>query len=219
MNSSVVAGTERSTIRASHPDPLATSRANPFRHIIFALSLCLIWVLGGGCIFSPKRGGGTPPKDPVVYPPLNSPKNAVWFFQTAWSARDSTMIDSVYTDDYTGTSTDLTDTSPTTLDFVKSDEVRAVGAMALSQSIVRADMDLGPRENWDETHYLGDPPDWQTVQIRDFSIYVTDVIGEFRVKSTGSGETWVFEFTMRPDGPAGEQVWKIVRWVENRQKI
>jgi hypothetical protein len=182
----------------------------------------LVGVLGG-CIFSPDKGKDPPIKPPVVYPKRDTPKNAVLFMTVAWGARDSAQIAAVYADDYQGSSNDLSDPSAQNLSFVKSDEVRAVGAMALSQNIVTATMDFGIQGGWFEEHYVSDPPDWRYVQIPSFSIYVKDlVLGEYSAKSPRNGETWIFEFTLRPtypNGPSGEPVWEIVKWVESRAKL
>jgi hypothetical protein len=224
MNSSVDAGTERSTILASHPEPSRGPRANLF-HYIGLGALCVASLLGSGCIFSPDRGnGGPPPKPIVVYPKRITPKSAVLFLTIAWSARDSAQIDSVYADDYEGTSNDLNDPTAQNLRFVKSDEVRAVGAMALSSNIVTTSMYFGPTETWIEDHYVSDPPEWRYVQIPSFEIYVNaGADGEFRAKHPGAiSQTWLLEFTLRPtypNGPSGEPVWEIVKWVENRANL
>lgn len=176
-----------------------------------------------GCIFSPEKGKKPPTKPPVVYPKRDTPKNAVYFLTIAWGARDSAQIDTVYADDYQGTSNDLTDDTAQNLSFVKSDEIRAVGAMALSQNIISATMDFGLQSGWIEDHYVSDPPDWRYVQIPSFTIYVNDpTIGEYSAKSPRNGETWIFEFTLRPtypNGPSGQAVWEIVKWVESRAKL
>jgi len=174
--------------------------------------------LGGGCIFSPHKDDDPPPPKVIVYPKLDSPKNAILFLTIAWSNRDSVMIDSVYADDYAGNSIDLTDPTPETLPFTKSDEKRAVHQMAESQSIVTVSMDFGVQGGWHEDHYASDPPDWRYVQIPAANIYVNDaVLGEYRAQYPEPGKTWIFEFKVKPV-PNGtpDPVWKIVEWVESR---
>jgi len=224
MNSSVAAGIERPVIRALHPEILPPHRANPFNCIHFGALFCLIAFLGAGCIFSPdKKPPGGIIKPPVVYPKRLTAKSAVKFLTIAWSERDSAQIDSVYADDYLGTSNDLDDPTAQNLSFVKSDEVHAVGAMARNPNIVSTSMDFGLSENWVEDHYVTDPPDWRYVQIQNFEIYVNAGSVEYRAKYPNPviSQTWFFEFTLRPtypNGPTGEPVWEIVRWTENRAK-
>jgi len=222
MNLSVAAGSERSTILASHPEILASRRVNPFRYIRLGALLCLAGILAAGCIFSPEKSKGKViPPPPIEFPPRDTPKNAVLYLTRAWSARDSVRIDSVYADEYTGTSNDATDPTAQNLTFVKSDEVRAVGALALSRTLTSAiTMDFGLESGWFETQYVSDPPDWRVVQIPSFSITLNDSEkGEFSAKSPRPKETIIFEFALKPtypNGPSGGQVWEIVRWTETR---
>lgn len=179
--------------------------------------------LSGGCIFSPHKDDDPPkPKPPVVYPPRNTPQNAVLFLTVAWANRDSVQIDSLYADEYTGSSIDLTESNPENLSFVKSDEVRSVGAMALSTSIVTVSMDFGLQQGWLEGSYATDPPEWRWVQIPSANIYINDgVKGEYRAQYPEAGNTWIFEFTLKPtypNGPSEQPVWQIVRWVETRDE-
>lgn len=184
----------------------------------FTVSLCLMAALGGGCIFSPHKDDDPPPPKVIVYPKLDSPKNAVLFLTVAWSNRDSVMIDSVYADDYTGNSIDLTDDTPEPLPFTKSDEVRAVQQMAESQSIVAVSMDFGVPFGWQEGHYSGDPADWVYVQIPSANIYLNDSVqGEYRAQYPEVGNTWIFEFKVKPvSNGTADPVWKIVEWKEER---
>lgn len=221
---SVDASTERSIILASHPESRSNSSANRFlgSHLgtHFAVSLCLLAALGGGCIFSPHKDDDPPtPKPPRVYPVRNTPKNAVLYLTYAWEDRDSVRIDSVYADDYEGTSIDLVDPANPSFIFHKSDEVRTVGAMALTQNIQTIDVDFALPAGWIEGNYASDPPEWRYVQIPSPNIYIHDIVeGEYRARPQG-GETWIFEFTLRPtypNGTAEEAVWEIVKWVESR---
>ena len=189
------------------------------------MSLCLLAALGGGCIFSPHKDDDPPtPKPPRVYPVRNTPKNAVLYLTYAWEDRDSVRIDSVYADDYVGSSVDLTDPNAENLNFAKSDEVRTVGALALSHTIVTVTMDFGVPFGWEQDHYVSDPPDWVYVRIPTFTIYIQDPAqdgGEYRARSPEAGKTWFFEFTLKPtypNGPSADPVWQIVRWVESRDE-
>jgi len=178
--------------------------------------------LGGGCIFSPNKSKD-PPKDrpPVVYPPRDTAARAVYYLSLAWSQRDSVRIDSVYADDYEGTSVDLVDPAAPSFIFHKSDEVHSVGALAQATEITYTNMELN-LGTWNEFHYDTDPPDWWTVQVPFFKIEVKDVDGNgFAATSPKAGEAWIFEFTLRPTYPSwanGAPVWEIVKWVESRNK-
>ena len=171
-------------------------------------------------------GDGTPtkpkpnPNPGVVYPIRSTPKNAVLYLVVAFANRDSVATDSVYADDYEGTSTDMTDPGSVTLTFTKGDEVRAVGGLALDQHITFVEMDLKSLDSWNETHYANDPSDWVTVQIPHFKITVFASSGEgFVANSDASGETWIFEFTVKPtNGPSGT-TYQVVRWVESRTQF
>ena len=215
----------RSTILALHQEPASRPRLSPRPYVWRASLLCLLCALCAGCIFSPKKddsGGGVvePPPD---YPKRDTPKNAILYLTLAWENRDSVRIDSVYADNYVGTSSDLTDPNDVPLTFAKSDEVRLVSNMAKSQSIVKVDMDFGLQAGWSEGNYVSDPPDWYYVLIPSFTIYVNDSVeGEKQATSPAPKTIWRFEFTVRPDpdlsSPA-DTVWQVVRWVEDRAKL
>lgn len=197
--------------------------ANPLRYKHFAVALTLVGVLGAGCIFSPDRGDGPPPKT-TPYSIRNTPIGAIYYLQQAWSNRDSVRIDSVYATDYQGTSQDLTDlNNPTTLTFYKSDEVRSVARLARSPT-VSVSMNFFSYTDWVTSRYVSDPPEWVSFQIQIFTIYLNDtsvIDGEYEARSPKSGFVWFFEFTLRPtypNGPTADPVWEIVRWKEVRDK-
>ena len=183
--------------------------------------------MGAGCIFSPKRDPDIKPPDrpPTTFAPRDTPKNAILYLTQAWSARDSVRIDSVYAVEYAGTSSDLLDpNNPVELSFTKSDEVRVVSRMALDQSIQYAKMEFYSQNTWNEEHLLSDPADYRTVTVPFFKIEVIYVAAEdgWAVTSPTSGQTWLFNFTLRPTYPswaAGKAVWEIVRWEEQRAKL
>lgn len=140
----------------------------------------------------------------------------------AFERRDSVRTDSVYADDYEGTSVDMADPVPATFTFHKSDEVRIVSKMTLSNSITYIRVDFGPQNTWSRVQYASDPPEWVTLQIPHFIIEVNDAVqGEFRASSPSPGVIQIFEFSLRPtfpNGPSGTPVWEVVRWVENRSE-
>ena len=160
------------------------------------------------------------PVPPIVYPVRSTPKNAVRYMVTAFVGRDSVRTDSVYADDYEGSSIDLTDPNPTALAFTKADEVRVVGAMRGSVTLIRADMNFGPSESWAQTHDGSDPVGWVSIQVPSYDIYIIDDAGDYRVQAPSPGQTQIFEFTLKPTTPDAssptDTTWTIVRWVESR---
>src|SRR6202008_3783079 len=109
---------------------------------------------------------------------------------------------SVYDDSYEGSSTDLTDPSSVAFTFTKADEVRIVGALALSTSILRTQINLGLAGGWIHTHYASDPPGWIAVQVPAYSIHINDLAnGEYEVRSPGIGRMQTLEFTLQPTSP------------------
>jgi hypothetical protein len=188
------------------------------RHFALALILTAPLLLQG-C----GGDGPTKPKPPSgpSYPARSTPKNAVLYMSIAYANRDSVRTDSVYAGEYTGSSTDMTDPGSETLSFTKSDEVRHVGAMALSSDITDVVMDLNPPATWPQSHYVSDPSDWVTIQIPYFKIEVREASDNgFTATSLSPYATWVFEFTLKPTTPdpssPTDTTWTIVRWAESR---
>jgi len=162
-----------------------------------------------------------PTPQPIVYPDQSTPKNTVLRMSMAVANRDSVVTASVYADDYEGSSNDLDGPIPEAFTFTKADEIRVIGAMALSNSIVSVDMDLGHPATWFQHHFVSDPPDWVTIEVPGYRIYVNDVdLGEFGMQSPSAGETRIFEFRLRPTTPDStsptDTTWTIVRWTEIR---
>ena len=190
------------------------------RHLALALILTAPLLLQG-C-----GEGGHKLIDPpaFVYPDQSTPKNTLLRMAAAVERRDSVVTASVYADGYEGSSSDLTDPNSTTLQFFKSDEVRAVGEMARSNSIHLIEMDLGVTAGWLQYHNVSDPVGWVTIQIPNFQIYVNDTVeGEYRTSSPTQGETHVFEFTLKPTTPdptsPTDTTWTIIQWVESRASL
>ena len=160
------------------------------------------------------------PPAPIVYPDRSTPENALLYMTIAFSNRDSVRTDSIYADDYEGTSTDLIDPSQPTFVFAKSDEIKVVAAMAQSSSITYVNVDFKHPNTWASFHYATDPPEWVTIQIPNFIIEVHELTDGFTARSPASGETWIFEFTLKPTTPdlssPTDTTWQIVRWVESR---
>lgn len=192
------------------------ARRGAGRLVVIALVLAApLVVLGCG-----KDGPIEPePAKPFVYSDRSTPDNTLFRMTQAVSRRDSVVTASVYADDYQGSSTDMTDPNPTTLQFNKTDEVRAVAGMASSSTITAIVMDLFPNTTWFHTHYVADPVGWITIQVPYYTIYVNDIVaGEYETRSPASGRTSVFEFTLKPTTPDAtsptDTTWTIVRWKE-----
>jgi len=138
--------------------------------------------------------------------------------------RDSVVTASVYADEYQGSSIDMTDPNAVTLQFTKGDEVRVVGAMAMSSSITFVKMDLYVQASWLQTHDAGDPPGWATIQIPSYRIQINDLIeGDYLVQAPSSGISQIFEYTLKPTTPDSssptDTTWTIVRWTESRAQL
>jgi hypothetical protein len=160
----------------------------------------------------------------VVAPDRSTPKNTLLRMNFAVEHRDSVITESVYADDYQGSSIDLTDPIAATLQFTRSDEVRAVGAMATSSSIIQISMDLYSPTGWFQSHDAADPPGWVTIQIPSFNIYINDLNGgEYLARAPSNGVTQVFEYTLKPTTPDSssptDTTWTIVRWTESRASL
>jgi hypothetical protein len=180
------------------------------------IALLLAVVVLAGCgIFNPDDcedcdgggGGGT------VYPPRNSPENAILYLKAAWENKDSVRVDSVYAEDYLGTSVWQSDPGGSvSLSFAKTDEVRAVGGLYLDQQISNVTLDFKPPSGWQKYQYSSDPPSYIAINIPYPKISVTR--GETTYEVT---ETTSFEFTLKPVASAPDDtLWEIIRWNEVR---
>ena len=161
--------------------------------------------------------------EPFVYAARSTPKGTVLRLAQAYTNRDTVVTASVYADDYHGSSVDLSDPGSDSLLFSKADEVRSVASMTLSNSITYTNADFKLPATWNELHYVSDPSDWITVQIPSFQIEVVDIYNNgYNARAPSNGETWIFEFTLRPtpdaSSPTGN-TWTIVRWVESRNHL
>jgi hypothetical protein len=157
---------------------------------------------------------------PFIYPDQSTIEHTLLRMAAAFARRDSATTESVYADDYEGTSTDLTDPFSSTFTFVKSDERRAVAEMAMSSDITFVEFNLYSQNSWLRTHYGTDPPEWVTLQIPFFTIEVRTSSGGYKVQSPNVVDSHQFEFTFRPTTPAPsptDTIWSIVRWVERRE--
>ncbi|HEX7077136.1 MAG TPA: hypothetical protein VF363_01810 [Candidatus Eisenbacteria bacterium] len=169
--------------------------------------LCALATLGVGCIFDPPKKTIIIPPKLIVYPPRNTPKNAVLYLKAAWENRDSTRADTVYAVNYTGTSSvegvsDLT--------FGRLEEIRALGGVQIAQSVTRVTFDFHDPSTWIRQEYATDSSTWVAYSIPAPRIEVDQLSG-----SLVADQSTFFEFTMRPYVVApGDTLWQIVRWVE-----
>jgi hypothetical protein len=175
--------------------------------LIHLLCICCsleAFVLGCG-----KDDGPVKPVVPItprIYHIPSAPESTVLNYAIAWERRDSTMIDTVLTDDYAGTSVDMTDPSPAMLTFTRADEVRAVGGIALDPNVSRVIVDLGTA--WTLFSEPGDPPGWMTLQITAATISIRYT--SYNDLSTHS----TLEFKLKPIASGADSTWKIIRWSE-----
>jgi hypothetical protein len=158
----------------------------------------------------PADCGGPPPPPPAVYPPRDSPVNAVEYLRVSWQERDSTRADSVLAADYQGTSTEV-GSSPSTLSFVKSDEIRALHNFKDDNSVTKVTMDFGPTGSW-IPEIRPDHPDWVVVPIRQFTILINRNSGSDDAVSSSNSTT--IEFKTRPVTSGSQTLWEVVRWTE-----
>lgn len=181
--------------------------------LILALAALLLLV---GC--GKKNPVKVEPEKPYVYPDQSTPEKTLLRMAAAFARRDSVMTDSVYADNYEGTSTDMVPI-PTTYTFTKLDEISVVAALARSSAITFVNVDFKPPATWFKTHYVSDPPELITIQIPSFQVDVYGGFDGFTARSPAAGETWIFEFTLRgtPDvSSPTDTTWTIVKWVEVR---
>lgn len=146
------------------------------------------------------------PAAPRYFTP-SAPESTVLNYALAWERRDSTMIASVLTDDYAGTSVDMTDPSPATLTFTKSDEIRAVGGLALDSGVSRVDVNLGGP--WIRINSPGDPPEWKIIQRTGVMLSIT-----YANSNDLHSNNSTLEFKLKPIASGSDTTWKIIRWSE-----
>ncbi len=147
------------------------------------------------------------PSPPRYFTP-SAPESTVLNYALAWERRDSTMIDSVLTDDYAGTSVDMTDPLPATLMFTRADEIRAVGGLALDLYVSSVAVSLGTGP-WIRLTNVGDPPEWVTLQRTGVMLSITN--SHFNDLHSNNS---TLEFKLKPIVSASGTTWKIIHWSE-----
>jgi len=176
--------------------------------------LCAVFLLAiSGCIFSPVKKKGDPPKSKPIYPPASSPSIALQVYAEAYANRDSAQIQLVYDDAYLGTSIDRTQpVDLQTSHFTKADEVSHVGRLYRDPSITGVRLDFNSIPNWYSD--LNDPVGWATIQTSSVTLDITVGSNSYFLNPTGE----FFEFKFIPKTPDStsptDTTWKIVRWNE-----
>jgi len=151
------------------------------------------------------------PAVPHYFTP-SAPESTILNYKLAWQLRDSTMIDSVLTNDYAGASVDMADPPSGTLTFTRSDETRALSGIQRDPSITSVSIDLPDPSLWTRTSDPGDPPGWVTITGLRPSIRIFRSDGA-DVASTGSH----MDFKLKPITSGPDTTWKIIRWYEVHQ--
>jgi hypothetical protein len=184
----------------------ARKPVNQFNFLALTAIGGLLLAFGAGCIFDP------PTKPPGIkvappYPVRTSAKNAILYLKAAWEKRDSTMADTVYAPYYVGKSYDQGVPLP---DFAKSDEVRALGGVQISQAVTGVTMDFHDPSTWVRQTYSQDSTIWVA-----YSIPSPRIVVDTNSSSLVADASTFFEFKVSPYVFApGDTLWYIVRWTE-----
>jgi hypothetical protein len=185
--------------------PFVDSARLPLRLLV----VVAIFVVAGCGILDPakKKGGGD---GGLQYLDLKTPEHVMQNLSLAWHNRDSSETAQLYTSDYIGTSTDVTDNS--TLEFTRDVEVSVVGGLRRTASITSVNLVIPPESTWTHTTYEGDPASWRAIQFPAGSVIVQvyDPGGDWEARSST-----FLEFKFRPVNVSGtDTTWGIVRWKE-----
>jgi len=181
----------------------------------FGLFFAILAMLSSGCIFSPKTDDRPPPPVQKTYLDPISPENVLENLKTAYEARDSVEYKNIYATSYEGTSTDLSDPSPTVSTFRYADETAHMGKLAQVTTIISVVFDIGLRSTWhvidsdDQAH-----PEWKMVQINASKIQIYDGATLYSAISTNA-----ITFTFEATSVNGLTTWKIVRWNEQASSV
>jgi hypothetical protein len=204
----------RLRIQVPQPKSLHRNSPNLLFSLVLAAGLTGLAVGQFGCGNPagpvPCKGSECDPPPPPPFPERTNPINAVEYLRHAWADRDSVHADSVLAPDYQGTSTEL-GSNPTTLSFVRSDEIRALYNLKDDPDVKRLTMDFGPSTSWVVPEpYPGDPPDWVVVRVNTPNITLETIANTFVVSSSNT----TFEFKAKPVTTGSQTLWEVVRWLE-----
>jgi hypothetical protein len=195
----------RPHIRAARAD------ADPRPILAAALLLAVVLASGAGCIFDPptKPPGGKVVKEPTPYPRPYTPENAILYLKAAWENRDSTRADSIYADNYRGTSSESGVQLPP---FTKTDEVRAVGGVQIDPDVNGVSLNFGSPSTWRRQVYSNDPPNWVAYSIQSPDIRVYTTTDELVANKSTSFEFKLQSYAVAP----GDTLWQIIGWTETQ---
>lgn len=135
--------------------------------------------------------------------------NAILYLKAAWVNRDSLAADTVYADNYVGTSSESGVQLPP---FAKTDEIQALAGVEKDPTVTGVIVDFKDPINWTYTAYSSDPPSWVAYSIFQPRISVFTTTDEQRADAST-----FFEFKMQPQVVApGDTLWQIIRWTESQ---
>ncbi|MGE5175224.1 MAG: hypothetical protein ACM3JJ_02520 [Hyphomicrobiales bacterium] len=188
------------------------------RFLVALLAGALLVAAGAGCGKKDKVVGPGSNPLPSPLPDRSTPQNALSLYAYAWVHRDSTILDSLIDATYVGTSIDLSDPTPFTRSFTKSDEIHDLGGLEKATDVTRVEVNLGPASSWVRTKYAGDPPDWVALQVPAATIRVYTTVDTY-VASGMDVEEWKFApHTPAPTSPT-DTVWTMIRWSESKPAL
>ncbi len=176
--------------------------------------ICLVSAFLQGCIFDPPKGTEKPPP-PQPYEKPASPMAVIRNLALAYHQRDSANYVACYHRDYTGSSIDNLDPTPTTISVTWSDEADHIGAVMRSTSLTSVDVNYYPNLERLRFHDLGDLANWDTMQNPLTLISLTDNAGN-GVSVPLDKELILFKFVGTPNVGATDSTWKIISWQEVR---
>ncbi len=98
-----------------------------------------------------------------------------------------------------------------TLDFLKSDEIRAIHGMNYDSTLTSVSVNFGQQGSWILDSNPLDPPGWVVVIIDNPYIRLSWAPADEVVVSPNSTSE---EFKLRPLASGPDTTWEIVRWKE-----
>jgi hypothetical protein len=197
------------------PHLAGTLRLRKSLSCIILLSALTCLPILGGCIFSPKRGTGTPPPPTRTYLVASSPQNVFNNLIKSYSDRDSTYYKLCFDVGYVGSSYNGYDGDPPQpATYSLDDEAAHISALQRSTTVLRVTLDLPNYTGAPMDTLAGDPPGWVTIKIDKPKVEIDELS-----KSTGIWSDEAFEYKFEPTvvpttvSPTGK-LWKIIRWTE-----
>ena len=176
-----------------------------------ALVAVALLVAVAGC--GGKKTTGPDQNTIPTYAVPSTPSLVLRNLELAYSRRDTTEYDSLFDDNYTGTSTEYDSGVSEVLDFTKADETAHIRALKRSTSISMIRLQFPSTLQWYTDGF--DPPGWATIGITYLTLTIDDNPSSFNVSPTV-----LMAFKFSPTAPATssptDTTWKIIRWTELR---